>query len=140
MYGRADSEINMFNDQCHVHLHERTAERSHQCLCGAELHDQGSSKYVVPMFGALHTDRALTATAKYSEVTCGRPERDRSDEVSVTAIVGCALATVSVILRIISRWTGAGGQWGIDDFIIVPAMFVSITVQPTGLYRHMLMY
>ena len=85
-------------------------------------------------------DNAFTATAKYSEVSCGRPERDRSDEVAITAIVGCALATVSVILRIIARWTGAGGEWGIDDFIIVPTMFVSIFVQVSGSTEHMLMH
>ena len=140
MYGGADPKVNMFYHECYLHLHQPVAQRCHQSLCGTELHSEGSSKYVHPLSEVLNADVPFTATAKYSEVSCGRPERNRSDQVTITAIIGCVLATVSVVLRVISRWTGAGGQWGVDDFIIVPTMFVSILVQATCSFRHMLMH
>lgn len=79
-------------------------------------------------------DLYSTATAKYSEVTCARTVRSRSKMIKVIAILGCILPTLAVILRVISRMTGAGGQWGIDDYIIVPTTFVSITQQAHRLF------
>ncbi|KAH8673438.1 hypothetical protein BX600DRAFT_205209 [Xylariales sp. PMI_506] len=69
---------------------------------------------------------ALT-TEKYDTVTCGYSTPDNSKEVSITTPVFGVLAILAFILRVVSRWvTGFKATWGLDDWVMVPAVVASI--------------
>jgi hypothetical protein len=59
-------------------------------------------------------------TKNITEEVCHQPLRDRTKIISITAIVGFVLASLAVMLRILSRIKS--GQPGMDDWTIIAAM------------------
>jgi hypothetical protein len=57
-----------------------------------------------------------------SMATCGQPLRNKTKAIWIPGIVGCILAIVAVILRMLARLTTAGGQFGMDDYVLLVAM------------------
>jgi hypothetical protein len=62
---------------------------------------------------------------------CQLPVRDSTREVLYPAMIGMALAIVSVILRIIYRLPSFAGQFGLDDIAIIAS---TIVMMPLSLF------
>ncbi|PGH01028.1 hypothetical protein GX51_05464 [Blastomyces parvus] len=68
---------------------------------------------------------ALTAK-RISENLCGHPERDRTSLISISGVVGAAVAFAAFILRMITKVPYFGGQFHADDWAIAVAMVFGI--------------
>ena len=64
----------------------------------------------------------FSVTKNASETVCGRSPRDRTKSVSVTGIVGLSIATMILLLRVISRIRNH--QFGMDDGAMIMAMVI----------------
>ncbi|OCL08806.1 hypothetical protein AOQ84DRAFT_317837, partial [Glonium stellatum] len=80
------------------------------------------------------TVKESLTTKNASESACGAPVRDRTKAVSVTGIVGGALALLAVSLRLLARRPGAGGgEFGLDDWTIIGTMLLVIPLSGLSL-------
>lgn len=57
--------------------------------------------------------------------TCGVKPRDRTKLVSVVGVTFGVLAVIAFGLRIISKRTGSGGAFGLDDYTLGIAVVCS---------------
>jgi hypothetical protein len=64
----------------------------------------------------------VSATKRYSDITCQRSHVDNSKPIIVTTPLFGALALVFFILRIISRCYTGVATWGLDDLVMIPTM------------------
>ncbi|EEH33714.2 hypothetical protein PAAG_04763 [Paracoccidioides lutzii Pb01] len=71
--------------------------------------------------------RESLTTKRLSDLKCGRPIRDRTKLISITGVTGGGLALLAFALRMMARLPFFnGGQFGMDDVMIVLAMVFTI--------------
>lgn len=67
-------------------------------------------------------------TKRYTKSMCDSPKRNISDRLIITQWALFSLATVFVALRFISRMPQSGGCLGLDDWIMLPVLLLSLSV------------
>jgi hypothetical protein len=61
-------------------------------------------------------------TKNITSTLCEEPIRDRTAVVSVVGVVGGVIAVIAFVLRMISRLPRFGGQFGMDDAVMMLAI------------------
>lgn len=66
------------------------------------------------------------ATQKYTKDACGVKPVDKTRQLFVVAVVFAILSTIAVCLRFMSKLSGSGGTFAMDDYVMILAMVLHI--------------
>ncbi|KAJ1331186.1 CFEM domain-containing protein [Microdochium nivale] len=92
------------------------------CICTDQILAPKLTACVV----ASCTKREALAAKRFSDITCQRPVNDRSLVLLVVTPVFGILAILVFGLRVLARGLIGWHSWGLDDWLMVPCMVLSI--------------